>query len=933
MVSTVIDKELRSRVRLFGNLLGDILREQAGQGVFAAVETLRKGFISLRKRENAKKRAELMRLIANLDADTLTHVTRAFTLYFNLVNIAEEAAQHKQRRRQVRKGGPLWTGSFDRTLREFQQRGFSAAQVQTLLERLDYRPVFTAHPTEARRRTVMEGLRRVFLAAERLDDPRHNREQRAEILREIGTHIRILWNTDEVRPHRPEVSDEVNTGIYYANESLFHTIPRLYRYIENGLRRVYGEEADYIRLPRILSFGSWIGGDRDGNPYVKPETTEQALRLQQRAILSEYAERLDRLSSLLSHSSSLYGPCPDLEQSLERDREYAQVAFADKPHRYANEPYRRKLYIMRYRLRQNRALVRRRLAGQDRDELRHEYRSEDELLADLYSIRDSLISHGEASVADGDLKDLIRLVETFGFYLYQLDIRQESTRHTQAVAEIATRLWPGTDYAALDENGRLRLLSEALARSGPHPLDREGLSGETRETLEVFDVMGRMRGEISPRAFGAYVISMTHSASHVMEVMLLAGLCGLAGRRDDGGWYCDIHIAPLFETIEDLAHVRPVLDTLLGNETYAALLNASGNLQEIMLGYSDSCKDGGIVSSTWNLYRAQRDILAICDRYGVDCRLFHGRGGTIGRGGGPTHEAILAQPPGTVRGAIKFTEQGEVLSNKYSNEETALYELTMGVTGLLKASVGLVSTAEEVHPEFLDIMGELSRLGEEAYRGLIDHTPGLLDYFYEATPVNEIGLMNIGSRPSHRRRSDRSKSSIRAIPWVFGWAQSRHTLPAWFGIGAALTAWRGDDPQRLQTLRDMYREWPFFRALMSNVQMALAKADMETAREYADMCEDPALGDRIYPLIRAEYQRTLEQVLEITGQERLLEEIPSLALSLERRTPYLDPLNHIQITLLKRFRDQTLPEEEREPWRNPLLRSINGIAAGMRNTG
>jgi phosphoenolpyruvate carboxylase len=416
-----------------------------------------------------------------------------------------------------------------------------------------------------------------------------------------------------------------------------------------------------------------------------------------------------------------------------------------------------------------------------------------------------------------------------------------------------------------------------------------------------------------------------------MEVMLLARLAGLAGRTPQG-WFCNLRISPLFETIEDLAHIDTVMSSLFENPTYAALLAASGNRQEVMLGYSDSCKDGGMLSSAWNLYDAQEKIIALAERHGVACRLFHGRGGTIGRGGGPTHESILSQPENTVHGQIKFTEQGEVLSYRYANPETALYELTMGISGLMKASRCVIQPAARPRNDYLGIMEELARLGEQHYRTLICDTPGVLDYFYEATPVDAIALLNIGSRPSHRKKSDRSLGSIRAIPWVFGWAQARHTLPAWLGIGSAIEQWRGADLERLAKLQRMYEEWPFFRAILSNTQMSLFKAQMQIAHEYAHLAQDRERAEAIYTLIADEYQRTLTQVLNVAGLHELMEETPELQLSLARRNTYLDPLNHIQITLLERYRGEQ-HEEARKQWLDPLLRSINAIAAGMRNTG
>ncbi len=613
---------------------------------------------------------------------------------------------------------------------------------------------------------------------------------------------------------------------------------------------------------------------------------------------------------------------------------------------------------MRYRIKQNLAKTRALIADSSANisQYGHAYTTEDEFLQDLILIRESLSSHGDQKIADIALTDLIRLVESFGFYLMHLDVRQESTRHTEAVAEILKlsnkqgnpQSDPQSNYMALDESKRIELLSE-LIHNQCHDIsfDESSLNESNKETLEVFKVIEKMYDEISPRAFGEYVISMTHEASHILEVMLLATLVGLVGKhqgdKQQEQWFCKIRISPLFETIEDLNNIEPVLARLFDDETYKILLQASGNMQEVMLGYSDSCKDGGILASSWQLFEAQQKVIRLADSHQIDCRLFHGRGGTIGRGGGPTHESILSQPEGTVHGQIKFTEQGEVLSNKYSNSETAVYELTLGVTGLMLASrYQLMPGESTASEENIAIMREIMAYGEDSYRQLTDHSDGFLDYFYEATPVSEIALMNIGSRPSHRKKGDRSKSSVRAIGWVFGWAQARQTLPAWYGIGTALQQWIGDDDSdsdsdnsgtRLEKLREMYQNWPYFKALLSNTEMALYKADMRTAKEYSELCVSADTGQRIYGMIKDEHDRTLEITLLVANMVHLLDDIPPLALSLMRRDPYLDPLNHIQIKLLKRYRDESLDKEEREKWLNPLLRSINAIAAGMRNTG
>ncbi len=928
------DKELRSRVRLFGNLLGEVLREQVSEGILVAVETLRRGYIRLRRQDSSRLRMRLSRIISSLEPDALTDVIRAFNLYFSLVNIAEEAFQHRQRGKQARHYGHLWVGSFQHTLQEFRDSGIDPEQLQQLLDHSRYMPVFTAHPTEAIRRTVMGSLRRIFVTSEKLDDLRLGREEREAIQQDLKQQIQVLWKTDEVRVHKPTVEDEIRNGLYFFHESLFAAVPKTYRYLEKAVKHVYGSDIDPapVQVPGgLIRFGSWIGGDRDGNPFVKPATTVLALRLHMREVLAVYIEKIDQLAHRLTQSSNLCSFPQEFTDSLRQDEQQFQQACGDFPEAYRHELYRRKLCIMLHRLRLNLADIDTRMASPQQTHAGHPaaYRNEQELLADLQLIHRTLVVGEDANVANADLHDLIRLVQTFGFFLMHLDIRQESTRHSTAVSEIATML--GADYAALDETARQQYLTLALSDSPP-ALDRSRLSEETRETLEVFDVMRDMQDEVSSRAFGNYVISMTHTASHILEVIYLGWLCGLAGRNGDE-WFCRIRVSPLFETIADLHHVREVLSGLLGNDSYRALLAATGNCQEIMLGYSDSCKDGGILASNWGLYEAQKKIIAITDRYDIQIRLFHGRGGTIGRGGGPTHESILSQPPGTVHGQIKFTEQGEVLRYKYSNIETAVYELSMGITGLLKASTGLIQAPRRDRQDHMGIMDELTVLGETCYRDLIDNTPGLFDYFYEVTPVTEIGLLNIGSRPSHRKQADRSKTSIRAIPWVFGWAQSRHTLPAWYGLGTALEVWRNNDPMRLVMLQRMYQEWPFFRALLSNIQMALFKGEMHIAREYTRLASDPATAAAIFAKISEEYSRTVTQVLHVSGLHQLIEESPSLALSLQRRNPYLDPLNIIQVTLLSRYRDRQLSDATREGWLQPLLRSINAIASGMRNTG
>lgn len=934
-LALLTDKDLRSHVRFLGDLLGEVIAEHSGNTIYQHIETLRKGFIRLRKHEDPALRAELVELINSLDELSLREVVRAFNLYFSLVNTAEEVNQHYNRKSQLRNGGQLWHGSHLQTLTQLKQDGVSYAELQAILQQLVYMPVFTAHPTESKRRTLMEVLRRVFLLDEKLNEPTLTPFDEQQIRTQIKRQIQLLWSTDEVRAVKPSVRDEIKNGLYYFNVSLFDAVPRSYRNLENAIRRVYADElpADgIIDIPHYLHFGSWIGGDRDGNPYVTSKTTEMAISLQKRTVLRRYLEDVTKLSFLLTQSQPLMNISAELEKDIADSETRFMGAFASNPQRFINEPYRRKLYMMRHRLEDNLRLMQQYFKPEQRiDSLGVAYRNEREMLQDLKCMHRSLVENGDASIAAAELTDLIRLVETFGFYLYHLDVRQESTRHTETLNEILLQTGLSKDYLEQPEEVRQQLLSKWLS-ANRLPEIYGDLQPQSAETLDVLKLMARLRSEVSDKAFGQYVISMTHQASHILEVMLLARFAGLVG-QDEQGWFCHIQVSPLFETIEDLEHIEPVMTDLLHNQHYRELLSAAGNSQEVMLGYSDSCKDGGILASVWNLYQAQQKVSRLSKQFDVKCRMFHGRGGTVGRGGGPTHDAILSQPAGTVHGQIKFTEQGEVLSFKYGNIETAAYELGMGVSALIKASRGLVKDTSAEHPDYTQIMQQLTAKGEQQYRHLTEQMPYFLDYFYEACPVTEIGLMNIGSRPSHRKAGDRSKSSVRAIGWVFSWAQSRHTLPAWYGIGSAIADWLGDDPQRLQQLRQMVKDWPFFRALLSNTQMSLAKADMAIATHYAALCEDEIQALEVLQAIKSEYQNTLDQVLTVVDAESLMSETPALALSLRRRQAYLDPLNHIQIMLLRRYRQAEVNENDTTTWRDALLRTISAISQGMRNTG
>ena len=921
------DAQLRSSVKLLGKLLGNIIKSHAGDKVYIAVEKLRKGFINLRKDNNQIKHDQLIRYIGKLDPITLKNVIRSFSKYFALVNVAEEAYQHINRTDRLKSGFDSWEGSFDQTLRECKASEMDDTQLESLINSLRYIPVFTAHPTEAKRRSKLEAMRRIFNTILELQSYKGQSIKREELIDELQAEILILWRTDEVRLRKPTVLDEVENGLYYFRTSLFRAIPEVYRDLEKAIKRVY--HTDNVKVPSFIRFGSWIGGDRDGNPFVTPDITREAVYMHAETALHEYMRRAQKLSTLLTHSSGLTTPSKEFLSSSKDDDKYFQGAFEDTTQDFAKEPYRRKLKIIRYRLKERLNAIKQ-LKNKTNIETPHAYNSEKELLSDLYLIKDSLISDNDNILNDFGLNDFIRLVETFGFYLVNLDIREESTNHTNTISEILKN-HNSEDYDQLDESSRISTLENFIKSDLTLDDIYEPLSDESKKVLDVFTVMRELRNEVSEHAFGNYVISMTHHASHVFEVLALAKICGLVS-LEEGKLKASIQVTPLFETIDDLTRIEEILEDLFSNSTYTNLIGSykDSKLQEVMLGYSDSCKDGGILSSSWSLYKAQQQVLGISKKYQIECRLFHGRGGTVGRGGGPTHNAILAQPNKTVRGMIKITEQGEVLSYKYAVPQSASYELELAISGLIKASAHLVIDDTVCTNNFEEIMSEMSLVGEKKYRDLTDDKEGIMDYFYEATPVQELAELNIGSRPSHRKKTQRSKYSIRAIPWVFGWSLSRHTLPAWYGLGSALNTMVASDESNMDKLKTMYSDWPFFRVLLDNIQMALAKSDLGIARDYSLLVKDRNAANQIIDDIEKEYESTVQTLLRIVGSDQLLSDNTKLSLSLSRRQPYLDPLNYIQVMLLKAHRE--IPDEDTVNL-DPLLRTIHAIATGMKNTG
>ncbi|UJF25409.1 phosphoenolpyruvate carboxylase [Suttonella sp. R2A3] len=920
--------DLRERIRLLGAMLGHAISRQEGEHTLETIETLRKGFIVERTNPDESQRRELIELIASLDNRMLRDIIRGFSLYFSLANLADEDRQRQEREVHREQQDTYWEGSFRKTFLQCKESNISAKQVRSLIEQLRFIPVFTAHPTEARRRTTMNLLQKVYRQLERLDRHPNDSPTRQAILEDISTAIDMLWSSDEVRTRKPLVYDEINNGLHYFKSSLFRAIPQIYRNFQRARDMAYPELSGE-GVPAFLRFGSWIGGDRDGNPFVTHETTIQAVHMHARTILTHYKKRLKKLRQSLVYSDTIVCIDPAITARIKQERELDAEVFTYNPDDYQNEPYRRLLELMRSKIDHTLHFIL--SGGTNRQSERFAYRDPEHFLNDLRLIRQALAKH-DSTQADGDILDLLRLAKTCGFHLAALDIRQESAHHSAVIADIFAHCPNLPDYDALDEQGRMRELSKLIEQSGAPLIYSNELSESTQEQLQLMRTIADLRQLVGKDTFGSYIISMTNRASHILEVLFLMRFAGLSGNDAEGNPFAALPIAPLFETIEDLKNIDHILPRLFEHSYYRSLLENAANIQEIMLGYSDSSKDGGILTSTWQLYRAQQNITQIAKQFGLHTRLFHGRGGSVSRGGGSTHQAIAAQPPGTLQGEIKFTEQGEVLYAKYANSDTAVFELTMGITGALKASATQFTQNPPNLAAYETMMAQLAETGEQRYRELTDHCEGFYDFFAQATPVKEISLLNIGSRPAHRKKGNPTKQTIRAIPWVFGWSLARFMMTAWYGVGSALTSVKEEDQALLFEMRE---QWPFFAAFISNIEMAFTKTQLATARDYSELCKDENLRGKVMGAIETEHARTLLGLNTLLEQDSLLSHQPALAQSLHWRDAYLDPINLIQIELLGRSRDAQAHNQadEEAAINDPLIRSINALAAGLRNTG
>jgi len=944
------DAPLRRDIRMLGDALGRAILQHGGPPVFDTEERLRLSCKRLRdcaeRLANAPESActqlqneiaaldqEIMRIVENCDLDTAIDVIHAFTVYFHLVNTAEQ--YHRIRRRHVYETAdkPLFQrGSLAALVEFFKRNALDASTIQGLLNQLSIELVFTAHPTEATRRSLIIKSHRL---AELLEIHDHEADlpqrQRANWQRELESTVALLWRTDSVLHVRLEPLDEIKMGLYYLEEILYHAVPELYSEFEQLLTAYYPH--DTLAVPPFLCLGSWIGGDQDGNPNVGPETLLEALRLQRARVIEHYRSSIEALAIEYSQSLKYCSITAALQQSLAYDAGCMPDYDRELGPQTAQEPYRRKLSFIWKRL--GALLI-------AHDEQFYSYSHPNELLADLELVRESLLADGERDVTQGKLHSLIRQVQVFGFHFAALDVRQHSERHASAIAELlrVTGLLQD-DYQLLDEAERIRLLEDLLRDPRVLPRLELKLSTETSHILATFDAIRQAREEFGSNAVTCYIISMACTLSDLLEVQFFCKEAGIM----------DLPIVPLFETIEDLRSCTVILESAFTHPIYRAHLEVCHNQQQVMLGYSDSSKDGGILTSSWELYQAQSSLAALGSRYSIGITIFHGRGGAIGRGGGPIYEAILGQPPGTVNGRIRITEQGEMLSFKYGLPAIALRNLELVVAGVAQSSL-LGEKLMDVDipvcaPErWSEVMDRLSTSAYSCYRSLIYDDSDFLRFFEQATPILELGWLNIGSRPA-RRSKGRSIEELRAIPWVFAWMQSRYVLPSWYGVGAAFEEYVNEEPGRLEELQRMYHNWPFLRAFLDNLQMTLSKADMHIARHYTLLVDDEELRQRLAHKIQGEYERTRRMLLKIVGGQALLDASPVLQRSIRLRNPYVDPLSYFQVMLLRRLRalggpfmldestQQVMSEQEQERARltYAVLLTINGIAAGLRNTG
>ena len=932
------ERPLLDDIRLLGRLLGDVIREQDGVAAYELVEQTRLLSVAFRRDADEGADKALKKMLKALSGDQTVSVIRAFTYFSHLANLAEDR-HHIRRHTAHERAGNTQEGSLDVALARLRWAGVSPSAVADLLAHSFVSPVLTAHPTEVQRKSILDAERGIAQLLTARDDlkalaaaaggTKDALTPKALAANEAQLRARVvqLWQTRLLRYSKLTVLDEIDNALSYYESTFLREIPKLYASLERELGQ--------SELHSFLRMGQWIGGDRDGNPNVNADTLNYALRRQSEVALRHYLTEVHYLGGELSMSARLVDISPAMQALAD--------ASPDRNEHRADEPYRRALTGIYARLAATLKALTGGEAARHAVAPQNPYPSAEALSADLQTIAQSLASHHGRELLAQRLQPLARAVRVFGFFLATVDLRQSSDKHEAVLAELLAVARVAPDYGALDEDAKRRLLMALLNDTRPLRVVGETYSDHTESELAIFEAARQARACFGKQAIRHYIISHTESVSDLLEVLLLQKEMGLMHKTLQDDARCDLIVVPLFETIEDLANAAPIMRAFYALPGIAAMVQRGSSdqycEQDVMLGYSDSNKDGGIFTSNWALYRAEIALVELFDDMpsAIRLRMFHGRGGTVGRGGGPSYEAILAQPPGTVRGQIRLTEQGEIISSKYANPEIGRRNLETLVAAMLEAS--LLQPTKPAAPAFLQAAASLSATSMAAYRALVYDTPGFTDYFFSATPINEITQLNMGSRPASRKATQKIED-LRAIPWSFSWGQCRLTLPGWYGFGTAIEQLlqAGGTPQSrkdaLALLQKMYRQWPFFRTLLSNMDMVLAKSDLALASRYADLVSDTRLRRKIFGLIEAEWHRVATALVLITGNKQRLAGNPSLQRSIKHRFPYLDPLHHLQIELIRRYReglrDQATADERVQ---RGIHISINGIAAGLRNTG
>ncbi len=923
------DRPLIEDIRLLGRILGDVIREQEGAAVYEIVEKVRKLSVAFRRHADAQAESDLKKLLKSLSNEQTVSVIRAFTYFSHLANLAED--RHHIRRRAIHeRRGDVQDGSLDAAFVRLRASGHTVKSIAKMLKSAYISPVLTAHPTEVQRKSILDAERAIAVILSARDA--HDLIAREKSLLELQLRARVtqLWQTRLLRYTKLQVADEIENALSYFEATFLKEIPRLYEDVEERVGKI--DEA-FFRM------GNWIGGDRDGNPNVTASTLELALRRQSETALRHHLREVHFLGAELSTSLMLVGVTDEMQLLAKRSPDVSE-------HR-KDEPYRRALIGVYARLAASLQELTGTEAARHAAAPQNPYANSEEFLADLRTIEASLQATNGAHLIGMRLSALIRAVQVFGFHLATIDLRQSSDKHEEVIAELLATARIESHYSSLDESAKRALLLKLLSDARPLRVINAQYSEHARSELAIFAAAKRARQRYGAPAILHYIISHTESVSDLLEVLLLQKETGLMRGILAEDATAELIIVPLFETIADLQSAAPIMREFYALPGITAMVKRSAHEgalqdspeQDIMLGYSDSNKDGGIFTSNWELYRAEIALVALFDElkasHGITLRMFHGRGGTVGRGGGPSYQAILAQPPGTVRGQIRVTEQGEVIASKYANPEIGRRNLETLVAATLEAT--LLTPTKAAPNSFVEAANALSQMSMRAYRKLVYETPGFTDYFFAATPLREIAGLNIGSRPASRKATQQIED-LRAIPWGFSWGQCRATLPGWYGFGSAVEQFLNENasnPKQDQRklLQKMYRDWPFFRTLLSNMDMVLAKSDLSLAARYAELVPDTKLRKKILTEIEAEWQRTTRALQLITGEGKRLVSNAALARSIQHRFPYIDPLHHLQVELIRRYRAGKKPEDLDEKVQRGIHISINGIAAGLRNTG